>query len=189
MRVISGTARGRHLVTCRDRTIRPTGDRVKEALFSIIYSLMGPLDGMQVVDLYAGSGALGIEALSRGAAHCLFVDRSRTSCDLVRANLMTTELLPRASIWCKQASEALKALSREGVRFHLLLMDPPYDEKQAVPTLQTLASTGVVAIGGLLVVETGSREQLPDRVGDLVRVDHRQYGSAALTFFRMEQGA
>jgi 16S rRNA (guanine(966)-N(2))-methyltransferase RsmD len=144
---------------------------------------------MQALDLYAGSGALGIEAISRGASHCLFVDRSRASCDLVRSNLTATELLPRASIWCKQTSDALKALVREGTRFHLILMDPPYGEGQALASLQSLSMAGILAPGALLVVETGSAELLPEQLGSLVQVDRRQYGSAALSFYQPEPSA
>ena len=141
MRVITGTARGRRLETLPGEHTRPTAERVKEALFSIIQF---ELEGRQVLDLFAGSGQLGIEALSRGAAGCVFVDNSREAAEVVRRNLKTVGLMSQAQVI---AQDAFSYLSRPGERFDIALLDPPYSSGLMLPALQKVAehmSDGVV---------------------------------------------
>lgn len=184
MRVISGTAKGRPLAPPVDRSIRPTGDRVKEALFSILYSMAGPLEGMAILDLFAGSGALGIEALSRGADRCLFVDSSRDACRLIAANLATTGLLPNSSVWCKKATQALAALKADGTAFDLVLLDPPYSKGELETALQAIDEGTAVGQTALVAVETSSRDDVPTGLRNLQFLDRRCYGSTALCFYR-----
>ena len=184
MRVISGSARGRRLHTPADRLVRPTGDRVKEALFSILYSMAGPLDGMKVLDLYAGSGALGIEALSRGASHCLFVDSSRPSCQLIARNIESTGFHASARIWCKPTLRALDELSAVGADHDLILMDPPYGSPDLSDALQAINSGAAVGQNALVVVETSSGDEIISEYDTLTLSDRRTYGSTALLFFR-----
>lgn len=184
MRVISGSARGRRLHAPADRSVRPTGDRIKEALFSILYSMAGPLDGMKVLDLYAGSGALGIEALSRGGAHCLFVDSSRISCQLITRNIETTGFQASANVWCKPTLRALGELSAVGTVHDLILMDPPYGSADVSTTLQALSSGAAVGRNALVVVETSSIDEIACEYATLTLCDRRTYGSTALLFFR-----
>lgn len=122
MRVVAGTARGRRLEAPPGRDTRPTGDRVREATFNALHSL-DAIEGARVVDLYAGSGALGIEALSRGAAHVTFVESSRAAAAVVRANLLATALADRGTV---VIGDALTWCAAVGERFDLALADPPY---------------------------------------------------------------
>jgi 16S rRNA (guanine966-N2)-methyltransferase len=126
MRVIAGTARGRRLVVPAGTTTRPTPDRVREATFNALGSLGAVVDAA-VVDLFAGSGALGIEALSRGAARCTFVDTDRAARDAVAANLASCGLADEATVVAAPAERALADWGRDGTRFDLALLDPPYD--------------------------------------------------------------
>jgi 16S rRNA (guanine966-N2)-methyltransferase len=125
MRVIAGTARGRRLVAPAGTTTRPTSDRVREATFNALGSL-GAVVEATVVDLFAGSGALGIEALSRGAAHCTFLDADRHARDAVAANLAACGMADQATVLAVPAERALAGWAADGTRFDLALLDPPY---------------------------------------------------------------
>lgn len=184
MRVISGTAKGKRLHPPADRSVRPTGDRVKEALFSILYSMLGPLDDMKVLDLYAGSGALGIEALSRGAAECLFVDMSPASCRLIQKNLQSTGLQACTKIWCKSVVKALVQLESSVTAFNLVFMDPPYGREDTNSILQTLGNGSLLSQAATIVLESSSTESLPVHHEHLTLLDRRTYGATALCFFR-----
>jgi 16S rRNA (guanine966-N2)-methyltransferase len=178
VRIIAGTHRGQRLVTPRGLDTRPTGDRVREAAFNLI----GPLEGTAVLDLFAGSGAMGLEALSRGAARAVFVESDRAAVRAIEQNLDKLRL--RATVLQQDALSALQAEARAGRRYDLVLVDPPYD---MYPDLQpALARTlpRVLAEDGLLVVETEARlePELP-----LALRTSRRYGRARLTLFEHEQ--
>jgi 16S rRNA (guanine(966)-N(2))-methyltransferase RsmD len=187
MRVISGTARGKTLRSPANRAIRPTTDRIKEALFSILYSMAGPLDGMTVLDLFAGSGALGIEAMSRGAAHCLFVDSSRDACRLIDMNLAATGLADRSSVWCMPAAKALTTLAATGRSHDLIFLDPPYGTEELTPCLWAISDGAGVSESALLVVETSSRDEMICTFDNLVLSDRRRYGTTALSFYHYQR--
>jgi 16S rRNA (guanine(966)-N(2))-methyltransferase RsmD len=186
MRIISGTAGGRRLRTPKDRRIRPTSDRVKEALFNILAVLLGSFSGVRVLDVFAGTGNLGIEALSRGAAEALFIDDSRESALLVQENLDLTGLAGRGRVLQKEALVALKLLEKKGERFGLVFLDPPYREGLSTAVLAFLAGSGLIAAGSVVVAETDAREELAEAFGPLRRFDERRYGDTALAFFQCE---
>lgn len=186
MRVISGVARGCRLASPKGIDVRPTADRVKEALFSILISCCGTLDEMTVLDLFAGSGALGIEALSRGAAACTFVDSSRDSVNLVRKNLASTKFESQATVYCRDSFTALKALAASGQTFDLVFLDPPYGKETIPRTLALLSESLLLHGGSIIVVETASQEQLEPCYGRLSRFDSRRYGSTSIALFRAE---
>ena len=174
MRIIAGTHRGQRLVAPKGVDTRPTGDRVREAAFNLI----GPVDGASVLDLFAGSGAMGLEALSRGAGRVVFVESDRAAVRAIEQNLERLRL--RGTILHEEAGRALLDEARAGRRYDLVLVDPPY---QAYSSLQTPLATylpAVLAEDGLLVVETSSREE-PDL--PLTKRTSRRYGSARLTLF------
>ena len=183
MRVIAGTAGGLKLTTPAGTITRPTSDRVKEALFSILESA-DAVSNAQVLDLFAGSGALGIEALSRGANHVTMVDKSRPALETLRKNLQHTKLINRATILGLDALHALEQLIRQQARFDLILIDPPYNHGLHVKVLERL--TTLLAPTGLAVAETASRESLPERVGSCLLTDRRVYGDTALAFYVLE---
>jgi 16S rRNA (guanine966-N2)-methyltransferase len=181
VRVIAGSAGGRPLRGPAGRGTRPTADRVKEALFSM---LAGVVAGADVLDLYAGTGALGIEALSRGAASALFVDRDPACARLIRRNLQATGLEAAAEVWVLEAAAACRRLARSGRRFDLILADPPYRGQEAG---WAIAAAGpLCAAGATVVVEHDAREELPAVAGNLVRTRDRSYGDTRLGIYRAE---
>lgn len=183
MRVIAGTAGGLKLTTPAGITTRPTTDRVKEALFSILDSA-DAVCGVQVLDLFAGSGALGIEALSRGADHVTLVDKSRPALEALRKNLLHTKLANRATIIGLDAWHALDQLVRQQAHFDLILIDPPYNQGLQVKALERLAP--LLTPTSLVVAEAATRESLPERVGSCRLTDRRVYGDTALAFYVLE---
>lgn len=175
MRIIAGTHRGRRIAAPRGEHTRPTGDRVREALFNLI----GPVDDAAVLDLYAGSGALGLEALSRGARRCVFVEKDAEACRVIKRNLEALRLTG-ALVLQRDAASVLRSERAAGRRYELLLLDPPYGSWDALqPDLARLLPE-VIAEGGLVVVETEARVE-PSLPLDLVT--SRRYGSARLTLF------
>jgi 16S rRNA (guanine966-N2)-methyltransferase len=156
-RIISGTARGRRLAVPDGRTTRPTSDRAREGLFSALDAALGGLDGLRVLDLYAGSGAVGLEALSRGAAAALLVESDRTAARVVRANLDTLGL-PGGRIAADRA-ERLAATQCPDPPYDVVFMDPPYPmaAQDLAAVLVALAANGWIADGALVAVERASR--------------------------------
>lgn len=181
MRVISGTAGGLKLASPAGTGTRPTADRVKEALFSILHSYKMLRNDVQLLDLFAGSGALAIEALSRGAGRATLVEKSRPALDAVRKNLQHTNLTNQATVLPLDVFQALKQLTRQGVHFDLVLLDPPYALGLQVKVLEQIIP--LLSSKGLVVAEAASREPLPERVGSCYRIDRRVYGDTALEFF------
>ncbi len=175
MRIIAGTHRGRRIAAPKGGHTRPTGDRVREALFNLV----GPVDGASVLDLYAGSGALGLEALSRGARRCVFVDTDGAACRAIRANLETLGLTG-GLVTQRDALATLREERTAGRHHELLLLDPPYERWQALEARLAELVAAVVAEAGMVVVETDARVE-PTLPLDLVTT--RRYGSARLTLF------
>ena len=179
MRVISGTARGTRLAALPGEEItRPTVDRVKEGMFSAVQFLLG---GARVLDLFAGSGQLGIEALSRGAARCVFIDSSREACAVVRQNLKAAGLFEKASV-AETAAEMYLAACRE--RFDLVLLDPPYRQGTVAALLPAVAA--VTAPGGTVLAETEHGASLPERCGTLTLKKQYKYGTVALARYEAD---
>jgi 16S rRNA (guanine966-N2)-methyltransferase len=181
LRVVSGVLGGRALKS-PPGTTRPTQDRVRAALFDIL----GPrVAAARVLDLYAGSGALGIEALSRGAASAVFVERGRAASAVLEENLRALGLGGRFRLLRLPVARALALLGREGARFDLVLADPPY---ALAPGAWRGAAGALLAPGGLLVVETAARRP-PQSDPDLDLVRRAVYGDTALEFWRPGDGA
>ncbi len=176
MRIIAGKAKGRKLRAVAGSMVRPTSDRVKESLFNI---LAPHLSGMRVLDLFAGTGNLGLESLSRDAAFCHFVDQSGKSLQCVRENLR--DLGFEAQAHCSKGN-ALSFLKKyRGEPFQLLFMDPPYgDAKAWGDLLRAAASSSVISPAGWLVAEHPGNLELPDIEG-WTRLDRRDYGTTSIT--------
>jgi 16S rRNA (guanine966-N2)-methyltransferase len=175
MRIVAGSRKGARIFAPKGRETRPTGDRAREAAFTLI----GPVEGARVLDLYAGSGAMGLEALSRGAAHATFVERDRAAAETILRNLDKLRL-DRASVLRDDAPRVLAAEARAGKRYDLVLIDPPYRMLAGVlPTLSAYLPS-VVEPDGLVVVESDAREE-PDL--PLPKRTSRRYGSARITVF------
>jgi 16S rRNA (guanine966-N2)-methyltransferase len=185
MRVISGTARGRKLLSPQNQRIRPTADRVKEALFSILASRLGNWAGLRVLDLFAGTGSLGIEALSRGVDSAVFCDSHAESVRLVKDNLQRCSFTEQATVFQLDALRAVQQLERLSEHFDLVFLDPPYqEEKTLTAVLSALASGSLLNAGGLLVVETAGKAE-PPLLEQLTLLDRRVYGDTALNLLSL----
>ena len=180
MRVIAGRLGGRRLSAPSGRTTRPTSDRVREAVFS----MLGPIDGVSVLDLFAGTGALGIEALSRGAAKALFVERDAAAVAALKGNLDRFELAePVVRVRVGDALSALRSARRAGETYDLVFVDPPYDQlRDSERELSALLPT-VLAPGARVVVESDRRApaELP-----LAVAQRKRYGDTTITIHRTE---
>lgn len=176
LRVIAGSRKGHAITPPKGLVTRPTGDRVREAAFNLI----GPVDGAHVLDLFAGSGAMGIEALSRGAARCTFVERDAAACRAILANLEKLRLTG-AVVLRRDARHALEDELAAGRRYDLVLIDPPYDTFTVHEPLLDSHLPALLTDGGIVVVETGERVQ--PRLPALGERTSRRYGSTRLTVF------
>ena len=175
MRIVAGSRKGHHIAAPKGAATRPTGDRVREAVFSII----GPVQGAAVLDLFAGSGALGLEALSRGAASCVFVERDRDAARVIRANLEKLRLTG-AVVANRDVAAALRDDRGRGRRYDLILVDPPYEEWDQNAGALAEHLPALLEDDALVVVETSDRVE-PELPLDLVTT--RRYGSARITVF------
>jgi 16S rRNA (guanine966-N2)-methyltransferase len=184
LRVTGGRLRGRRLRVPRGRATRPTADRVRESLFA----RLGDLAGAAVLDLYAGTGALGIEALSRGASRAVFVDRGRAALASLGANLDELGLTAVGRVLGDDAESAVARLARAGERFEVIFVDPPYAAEQASRVLASVAARELLAPEGTLVLETSWRHPPGDPRG-LVRVDERRYGETLVIWYAREEAA
>ncbi len=184
MRVIGGHARGRRLKVPKGRGLRPTSARVKEALFDI---LPHDLSGAKVLDLFAGTGNVTIEALSRGATEAILIDSSNESGKAIRENLRRLRLAERTKVWVVPVARGVRLLARRGETFDMIFLDPPYEQGRLAPSIKAVAEGGLLRPAGVLIAEHSFREQLESRYGTLVLVDQRRYGSTRLSFFKQEE--
>lgn len=176
MRVITGSARGRRLISPEGRDVRPTTDKVKESLFNIIQF---DLPGAVVLDLFAGSGQLGIEALSRGAEKCVFVDSSRKSFDIIKQNI---DLCRFSSSAVAVLSDAFTYLKTTKEKFDIILLDPPYNKQLCDAALDILGES--VEDTAVVICETETDEVLPEKCGRLIIDREYVYSSIKLTVYR-----
>jgi 16S rRNA (guanine966-N2)-methyltransferase len=183
MRIISGSSKGRRLKTPKGQFLRPTADRVKEALFNILpYSF----EGMRVLDLFAGTGNLSIEALSRGAAKAILVDSNPKSVKAIRENLSRLDLADRTEVWPMPASRALSLLARRNETFDVIFLDPPYESRWLEPALRFIAERHLLDPNGVVVAEHSARRTVDENYGTLALQDRRRYGSTILSFYRVQ---
>lgn len=185
MRITGGIHRSRLLAAPSGNRTRPTADRVREALFSILSS-RGALAGAVVLDLYAGTGALGLEALSRGAREAVFVESDRAALEVLRKNVDSLGEQARTRI---VVGPVERCLPRVAGPFTLLLCDPPYaDLVRAARVLSEIADEGALAEGALVVLEHASRDT-PAEIPHLDRIEARTYGDTAISIYELSQGA
>lgn len=181
MRIIGGTAGRRKLKAPPGSATRPTSDRVREALFAI---LGPPPEDAEVLDLFAGAGALGLEALSRGAARAVFVDAAAPAARVVRDNIASLDMGDRAEVWQRDAFKTLDRLAGERRRFTWVFVDPPYATDLAERSLAALGAGTLLTADAVVVVEHDRRRPLPERAGVLQSDDERIYGDTAVTLYR-----
>jgi 16S rRNA (guanine(966)-N(2))-methyltransferase RsmD len=178
MRVISGTARGRKLGELKGSETRPTTDRVKESLFNIIQF---HIEGRSVLDLFAGTGQLGIEALSRGAARCTFVDVRKDAVALIRENLAQTSLSDRGEV---MQSDYLSFLTRTREKYGLVFLDPPYASGYLAKALNAIRDIDIMSENGIILCESPAEQKLPALDPPYEKVRDYRYGKITLTLYR-----
>ena len=178
MRVIAGKYKGRKLESPENYDIRPTTDKAKEALFSI---LMNDVPGSRVLDLFAGTGSLGIEALSRGASECVFADHGRQATALVRQNLASCGVQEQARV---MTGDYRKVLSSLNGSFDIILMDPPYGRDLLPEAFELIRRQDLLAEGGVIVCEHRKEEELPEEIEGYIREKERRYGIVKLSIYR-----
>lgn len=176
MRVITGEARGRKLITLEGEDVRPTTDKVKEAVFSAIQF---DIQGRKFLDLFAGSGQLGIEALSRGAESAVFVDSSRKAVDIIRKNLANTGFYDRAEVL---HTDGLSYLSMTGEQFDIVYLDPPYSTGVLQEVLPKVVEK--VKKTGMIIVENPEKEEIFEKYGEFMLDRQKHYGKIKITMYR-----
>ncbi len=181
MRIISGSARGKHLQTFKSGGIRPTSDRVREALFSIIASKIGTLEGLKVLDICAGTGALGLEALSRGAAEAVFIDSCRQATKIITHNYTACRFDSGANVIKDTYDKALPRLS--GRSFDLIFIDPPYANNLLPKIIEAASKLNLLAPSGLICAEESSSSVIASEIGVYTCIDTRYYGDTAIYLF------
>jgi 16S rRNA (guanine966-N2)-methyltransferase len=181
MRVLAGALKGRRLTAPRGAATRPTSDRVRIACLD---TLMPYLPGGPFLDLFAGAGSVGIEALSRGAPAAVFVETAGLALRALTGNLDALGLGDRARVMREEAARAVSLLARRGERFAVVFLDPPYDSPRAAPALEAVAEGGVLAPGAVVVVQHASKSPPPDAPGVLGLLKRARFGETTLTFFR-----
>jgi 16S rRNA (guanine966-N2)-methyltransferase len=184
MRLTGGLDRGRRLRAPRGAGTRPTGAKVREAIFNIL----GPPPEEPILDLYAGTGALGLESLSRGATGACFVERDPRALAALHRNLRDLGVAGRARVLGHDVQAGLRLLAGEAGRFGWVFLDPPYAAGQVERVLDLLAGSNLLASGAVVVVEHDKRHVPPETVGGLHLTDRRFYGDTGVSFYRSETG-
>lgn len=180
--MIAGEAKGHKLKTIKGNTTRPTADRVKESLFNILAPYM---ESSEVLDLFAGTGSLGIEALSRGAASAVFVDKSGEACSIIRENLTHTAMQDRSTVYSSDFGTAVAKLALEGRKFDIVFLDPPYNKNFIQEALKILTENDIIRYEGILAAEHHIEDRLPEYEDGLETVTSRKYGETVITLYKV----
>ncbi|MBO7703767.1 MAG: 16S rRNA (guanine(966)-N(2))-methyltransferase RsmD [Solobacterium sp.] len=183
MRIIAGTRGSRRIEAPVGKDTRPTLDKVREAVFS---SLGGFFEGGAVLDLYAGSGAIGLEALSRGMDQAVFVEPSRKARDVILRNIEALQFQEESRILPMKAAQAVRQLTEEGRKFDLVYLDPPYAKQENEEILTDLVNGNLLNPGAVCVVESLKEEQFPEVIGSLVRYKEAVYGISRISYYRLQ---
>ena len=182
MRVITGKSKGRKLIAPKGLHTRPTTDNVKEAIFNILGEIKSH---GQVLDLYAGSGGIGIEFLSRGAGICYFIDNDINSIKSIKENLERTRFSDQAYVYKNTAEKAINTLSSRGILFDYIFLDPPYEKGILVPILESISNNNILKDNGIIIAEHEGKLDLPERINNFVKIDTRTYGGTKISFYTM----
>lgn len=183
LRIIAGRSKGRILESIKGRNTRPTSDKVKEAIFNIIQIR---IPNSLVLDLFAGTGNLGLEALSRGASKAIFIDRDINAVKTIRKNCYNLGYQEQVEIYRNDAARGLTELSKRDILFDIVFMDPPYAKGYEESLLQLIYEANILHNDSIVIVEHDSKTILPDRTAGLCRYDFRKYGGTGVSFYRKE---
>ncbi|WP_226665865.1 16S rRNA (guanine(966)-N(2))-methyltransferase RsmD [Metabacillus litoralis] len=185
MRVVSGDFKGRQLKAVPGVTTRPTTDKVKEAIFNMV----GPyFEGGTALDLFAGSGGLGIEALSRGIDHCIFVDREAKAIQTIHKNLELCRATGSSEVYRNDAERAIKPIVKRGVQFSLIFLDPPYKQQKLKALINMIDENNLLKKNGYIITEHGSDVELDIEIGRFIQLKHETYGMSSITIYRINSG-
>jgi 16S rRNA (guanine(966)-N(2))-methyltransferase RsmD len=179
MRIIAGKAKGQHIKSPRGVSLRPASDLIRGAIFSILESI--DADWFSVLDLYAGTGSLGIEALSRGAGWADFVEHNPKCCAIIKENLERSGLAAQAHVYCSSVTKALSFLKGT---YGIILMGPPYQDLSITETLQQLADSCLVGAGSTVVVQHSHRLLLGSAYGNSLLIKERRHGDTCISVYR-----
>jgi 16S rRNA (guanine966-N2)-methyltransferase len=186
MRIIGGEAKGRRIHLPRGCRIRPTADRVKESLFDLLY----PVEGVSFLDMFAGCGNCGLEALSRGARYAVFLEQETRLVDAIRENLRLLGFVDHAEVIAADAEQGVRRLTKRTERFDILFADPPYDEGFIPEIIRWLEGADLVAENGLIVLQHSVREALEGSFMHVTAIaDQRRYGDTMLSFLKKRSEA
>ena len=181
MRVVAGKARGLKLRTIEGDSTRPTKDMVKEALFSIIYD---KIQDSVFLDLFAGSGAIGIEALSRGAKEAFFIDVNKECTKIIEENISKAKMMEYSTIYNLDYNTALDKLMN--IKFDVIFIDPPYNKGIGLKAIENISEKNILADDGIIVYETDEIEDIPEKIGRYKRYNYKKYGRNILNFYTFD---
>lgn len=184
MRVISGRARGRKLQAPVGLNTRPTTDRVKESIFSMINFYIRE---SRVLDLFAGTGALGIEAISRGAQYGVFVDNNKKSVDVINKNLRDVKFEKESLVLNCDINTALSKLATKTEKFDVIFMDPPYLKGFIIPTIEKIDNSQLLNDGGIILIEHDQKDVLEEKIGNFYRSKFKKYGNTLISIYKKEE--
>ena len=181
LRIVGGRLRGKKLHSLPGTLTRPTADRVREAVFNILSSAVSDA---RVLDLFAGTGLLGLEALSRGAVQAVFVDKHRPAISVINKNILACRLEAATQVLRRDLRHGFNRLQDGMARFHLVFMDPPYNQGLVAPTIENLHTGGMLEKDAIVVVEHTPKEPMGKDLGPFEREDQRKYGKTLVSFLR-----
>jgi len=185
MRIVSGSAGGLHLKVPKGHKVRPTADQVREAIFNILVSRF-PVEGIDILDLFAGTGALGIEALSRGARSVVFVDANPEAQRIIVDNLKLTGFRRQGRVIRAYANKGMRVVEEQGLRFDGVFLDPPYEEGWVDKILRVLAQSPILEPEAWVVAEHNQHEKLAEIYSPLLLTDRRHYGTTWVSFYQRQ---
>lgn len=183
MRIVSGSAGGLHLKVPKGYRLRPTADQVREAIFNILVSRF-PVEGIDILDLFAGTGALGIEALSRGARSVVFVDANPDARRTILDNLKLTGFRRQGRVIRAYVNKGIRVAEEQGLCFGGVFLDPPYEDGWVDKVLRILAQSPILELGAWIVVEHSQHEQSAEAYPPLLLTDRRHYGTTGVSFYQ-----
>ena len=184
MRVVAGSAKSLKLKTIEGMETRPTQDRIKETLFNMIQY---DIPGSTFLDLFSGSGGIGIEALSRGAKEAYFVEKAKPALRCIRENLRYTKLDKKAQVLATDVNSAIRQLETKNVTFDHIFMDPPYYKNMFIDALSSIDEADLLCDDGIIVVEHDTKDKFVDKIGRLEKTRDKKYGNTTLTFYKLEE--
>ena len=180
MKILTGRLRGQKIEFKPNPYLRPTAGKVRQAVFNM---LQGEIKGKKVLDLYSGTGAFGIEALSSGAKAVVFVEKNAAQCRAIKRSLEFLKLLEHARVENSDAIKAIQEFAGEALTFDLIFLDPPYKKGLALRTLRAISEVSLFHEGSLVICETGDKEPLPQKIGQLNCVKNKRYGDTRILLF------